>query len=128
MSDDIREVMRPTPYSPRKPVGRAGGGGGGGAGRYDEGGASEGGEDEGFSAEEMERLRGEVEAANERLAAAGRDVQIEIIETDGAPLIEITLPEADEGGHVTRRVEPAGLAEWVRRLESGEGLIIDESF
>ena len=128
MSDDIREVMKPTSYSPLKPAGKSGGHSDGGPRHYDEGGDEEEGGGGEFTPEEMEKLRAEVEAANARLETAGRKVQIDIVGTASAPLIEITLPEADGGEQVRRRVEAHELSEWVLRLESGEGLIIDETF
>lgn len=127
MSDDIREVMRPTPWSPLKPVGPSGGRRDGGARHGDESGEEdEAAGDEAFSAEEMEKLHSQVEAANDRLKAAGRRVEIDIIDEPTGPLIEITLPGEAGGEHVTRRVRPREFPEWVSRLESGEGLIIDE--
>ncbi|MHC4712175.1 MAG: hypothetical protein ACYTAN_02745 [Planctomycetota bacterium] len=125
MSDDIREVMRPTPFSPLKRVGdRQGRGGTHG---HAESPDREQAEGEGtFTRDEMETLAREVEAANERLRGAGRDVTLTLVEEGGAPLIEIALPSEAGGGHVTRRVTPLEFPQWVERLESGEGIIFDE--
>ncbi len=124
MSDDIREVMRPTPFSPAKRVGdRQGGGGTYG---HAESESEEGGEEGGaFTPDEMKTLEREIESANERLRAAGREVTLSLVEEEGAPLIEIALP-SEAGGSVTRRVTPLEFPQWVKRLESGEGIILDE--
>lgn len=128
MSDDIRKVMRTTPWSPLKSVGRADGRKEGGARHSDEGGDAEdeAAPEEAFSVEEMEELHSQVEAANERLRAAGRRIEIDIIDDSAGPLIEMSLPGEAGGEHVSRRVRPKEFPEWVSRLESGEGLIIDE--
>ena len=125
MSDDIREVMRPTPFSPAKRVGDRQGRGGtyGHADSQGEEGGEEGGT---FTPDEMQTLEREIELANERLRAAGRDVTLSLVDEQGTPLIEIALP-SEAGGSVTRRVTPLEFPQWVKRLESGEGIIFDET-
>ncbi|MCD6405120.1 MAG: hypothetical protein J7M19_04800 [Planctomycetes bacterium] len=128
MSDDIREVMRPTPFSPLKRVGKSGKRkkGSGGRTEGDEENEAPQAEEGEISDAELETLARDVETANQRLAKAGRDVRLRLAEGVHAPLVEIILPDKSGAELVTRRIKPSGFEEWVQRLESGEGLIIDE--
>ena len=125
MSDDIREVMRPTPFSPQKRVGNPSNRPGGEEGHA--GGGEETGGEESLSEEEIALLEREVEAANDRLAAAGRDFRLNLAIADGLAAIEIFSRDAAGGESVTRTITPGEFPAWVERLESGEGLIIDET-
>lgn len=126
MSDDIREVMRPTPFSPRKRVGRSADRRGDGGGRQ-ESAPEEPAPEQSLCEEELETLSREIDAANGRLARAGKSVRLRLLQGPGAPLIEITLPDGDGAEAVRKTVTVGQLPEWVSRLESGEGLIIDET-
>lgn len=126
MSDDIREVMKPTPFSPAKRTGPTSDRHGGAAGHSGRSSEEEPPEEPELSEKEMNVLLRDIEAANDRLAAAGRDVHLGLLEGPGSPVIEILI--RDEGGPelVTRRVAPGEIDQWVARLESGEGIIIDD--
>lgn len=128
MSDDIREVMRSMPFSPLKRVDRSG--------RHKdnaqqhEGGwtEEEAGEDDGRRREALEALTREVDEANERLKRAGKAVRLRLAAAAGETAIEVILP-GDQGQEVvTRRIPPGEMAAWVIRLETAEGIVIDEKF
>ena len=126
MSDDIHEVMRPTPFSPLKRIARSGT-------HKDNTEERSGGwaddnaaEEPPSQADDLETLAHEVAAANERLRVAGKSVRLRLAAGSDAPFIEILLPGEDGGEIVTRRIAPGEIAAWVQRLETAEGLVIDE--
>ncbi len=128
MSDDIREVMRPTPFSPLKRVERSGDHKSNSEG-YAGGWAQEDGseqEGEAPGEETLNRLAREVDAANERLQTAGKKVRLRLAAEDGIAHIEIILPGESGASVVSRRIAASEIQEWVLRLETAEGLMIDE--
>jgi hypothetical protein len=126
MSDDIHEVMRPTPFSPLKRITRSGThkdnteerSGGWADDNADEKPPSQ--------ADDLETLAREVDSANVRLRVAGKSVRLRLAAGSDAPFIEILLPSEGGGEIVTRRIAPGEIAAWVQRLETAEGLVIDE--
>jgi len=75
---------------------------------------------------DFEVLSREVEEANERLRRAGKAVRLRLTGGQTGPSIEIILPDEAGAAVVTRRIAPGEIGAWVARLESAEGLMIDE--
>ena len=126
MSDDVREVMRPTPFSGLKRVARSGDHKDGTERQSGDFGGSEEEGKQGRDAEAFETLRREVEGANERLRAAGKSLRLKLAGDADAPVIEIILPRGAGEETVTRRIAPDEIQMWVGRIETAEGLVIDE--
>jgi len=128
MSDDIRGVMPPTPFSPLKRTTRSGDHKDGSEGHH--GGWSdvedEEPQQENPEALPLEGIAREVDAGNERLRAAGKSVRLRLAGSPGAPFVEIVLPGETGGEVVARRIAPGEISQWVPRLETAEGLMIDE--
>ncbi len=128
MPDDIREVMRSTQFTPLKRTDRSGdhkrNSEGGSGGWQDE----EGGEkpQTPIEASELDALVREIEQANARLADAGKAVRLRLAAARGTHVIEITLPAEAGGVVVTRTIAAGDIKEWAMRLETAEGLMIDE--
>jgi len=128
MSDDIREVMRSTPFSPLKRTDHSGdhkkNTEGYSGGWHDDEGQESG--EKPLEAGQVEALEREIAAANARLTAAKKRVRLRLATRAGVPVIEITLPDEGAGVTVTRTIEPHEISEWTLRLETAEGLVIDE--
>ena len=148
MGDEVHEVPRGVPFSqPRRAdsVGarerlleeqerrqqkRRGSSGGGAqsadsgepavAGRAEEA-AGEAGE---AGLEDLERAVGE---ANARLERAGRGVRLALAQAEGRPVVDILVPDPEGVLLVRRRIAPDEMAVWVARIESNEGLLLDET-
>jgi hypothetical protein len=128
MSDDIRSVLPPTPFSPLKRSTRSGdhkdsseGHHGGWSDAEDE--EPQQDKPEGLPLESFAR---EVDEGNERLRAAGKSVRLRLAGGPDEPFVEIVLPGETGGEVVARRIAPGEIREWVPRLETTEGLMIDE--
>ena len=127
MSDDIREVMRPTSFSSLKRADRSG--------RHKDGAQQHSG---GWAEEEspqpeaeerdaaLETLSREVRDANEQLQKSGKTVRLRLASETGGPVIEVILPDEAGMAVVTQRIAPNEMQAWLLRLETAEGLVIDE--
>jgi len=130
-SEDIRSVSRLTPFAPLKRGSRSGehksnseGGSGGWAEEESAEGVPAG--EQSPSQAALEALERDVEGANGRLQAAGKQVRLRLQSAAAGPFIEIILPGEGGAAVVTRRIAPDEIASWLERLEKGEGLVIDE--
>ncbi len=76
----------------------------------------------------FEDLVREIDAANERLRLAGRGIRLQAGRGSDEPFIEVLVPDPEGVLVVTRRIDPADMAGWLVRIETSEGIILDESF
>lgn len=131
MSDDIRDVMKSSPYPP---VHRATRGdarerlsderqGSQGEGRY----SGDETPQEGSDPRELERLAAEVNAANARFQAAGRNVRLHLAGGQSAPVIDILVLDAAGAKTFSRRISHSEMAAWITRIETSEGLLLDDT-
>jgi hypothetical protein len=131
MGDDIRDVSRTSPFSPLKGVSRSGARerlsdgeqGPGGEGRD----TQDGGDEPADASAAVEELVAEVQAANARLAAGGKNVRLRLAGGPSAPVIDVLLLEGPEVKVVSRRIAPSEIASWVARIETSEGLLLDDT-
>lgn len=126
MTDDLHNV-RPAAFTPVRPPVRTGTRkpladheDTSGEGRHDD---AAGGEDERPTADETAR---KIEEANGRLAARALDARLRLAGTQAAPLVEVMVPDGAGGFTVARRFEPGGIEAWISRIETSEGLLLDE--
>lgn len=125
MTDDLRDV-RPPAFTPVRPSVRAGTRkpvsdheDTGGEGRQDDSGGGENGPTQ----EEAAR---KIEEANTRLAGRGLAARLRLAGSAAVPLVEVVVPDRAGGLTVARRFAPAEIEEWISRIETSEGLFLDE--
>lgn len=128
MSDEIGDIMKSAAYPPVHRVTRSGAREplsderkGEGEGRY-------GGEEPDTQRNApVEELVAEVAATNERLAAAGRKVRLRLAGTPAAPVIEILMLDGSGLSVMSRQIAPSEIDAWIARIETAEGLLLDDT-
>jgi len=131
MSDDIRDVSRTSPFSPLKGVSRSGAReklsdgeqGSGGEGRD----TQDNGDEQADASAAVEQLDAEVRSANARLAAAGKNVRLRLAGGKSAPVIDVLLLEGAQVKVMSRRIAPSEIESWIARIETSEGLLLDDT-
>ncbi len=132
MSDDIGEVRNPSPFAPLRRATRGEARerladderGHRGEGRYSE---EESGGDEAPAGPTREEIARQVEAANVRLAAAGRGVRLAVGDSPAGVYVEVIMLDSAGANLAAARIDPREIAGWMKRIETSEGLLLDDT-